>query len=598
MTRTYADRGTRTPAQSPSRTAAMHFPVPDPKRSRIAQASSGSGDPSASSPILTIAPELRNQIYEYLLVDLDPITIDNTTVEYAKIKAAKGTSTSIGSPTVLLTCRQIYHEAVGVLYSRNVFHFQYNMMRERFGVLVTSPIKVCAGWIDNIGSCLPKMRTLTISMNMPEIPEHYAHFEECDVEMYVHDHSREPTDVLPLLDVFWNSDASNTSVIVEVAENDTSDMSESEFEEPRLDTTIIAHVLSELGKKDALDLQKSRRLLEAVYVDTTGNQGTVAYRSTHSKANMRRKFELMTETQRYEIVPLRNPSNLFSLPYNITGTITCLALDDLDFTYNFHTSVTHGHQPGMLWVNSQLRQLVAPWFLRRSRFTLVLGTDSLKSSKAMFDRLDRRIAETLISRPPDWQTQIRCNPISASTLYSNAPTIILQFQTNEPPHLAAVQINAWDLLRVTAVFENSTDVTVRVHGGNGKIQDRTSKLGDIRKDAYILLKHIRTETRVDTRKLSVQVQLNSQCVPMWATLRKTRKGLQPSVTTIVDSWDTEELKSLFDRLDSDRRAKLEESMDEIGICLSPYWPQEDGDSECWENKSMDDVLWRLYNLCG
>ena len=66
----------RTYVQSLAWTAAMHFPIPDPKRSRIAQACSGAVAPDVPS-LLTIAPELRNQIYEYLLVEPCPITIEN-----------------------------------------------------------------------------------------------------------------------------------------------------------------------------------------------------------------------------------------------------------------------------------------------------------------------------------------------------------------------------------------------------------------------------------------------------------------------------------------------------------------------------------------
>jgi len=97
----------------------------------------------------------------------------------------------------------------------------------------------------------------------------------------------------------------------------------------------------------------------------------------------------------------------------------------------------------MLKVKFQLRQLVASSFLRQCRFTLLLGTDSLQSSKAMFKRLDSRIAETFAQgRFNRYEPTRLCDPVTASKSHGNVPNIILQFQTNEAPHLAAVQIDA------------------------------------------------------------------------------------------------------------------------------------------------------------
>ena len=472
----------------------MHFPVPDPKRNRIAQACSGSVVPDVPS-LLTIAPELRNQIYEYLLVESCPITIQNTTVDYTKTKAAKGISTSIGSPTVIRTCRQIYHEAVGLLYSRNAFRFGYNLhFDEKCANTFTSPIEVCKEWIDGIGSCLPRLRTITINMDIPEIPDDAPWQEFYEFRFDVRHDSRQCINVLPFLDIFWNSNARNTSVSLERADNDASDDFDSESEEPDLDVTSFANVLSELGKMDALDLRRTRRLLEGIYVNTTGTQGTIAYRSTSHNATVRRKFEHSVETQRYDISVLRSPSTLFNLPRKITDAIIWLALEDQEFTYNFYTGVTHGNQPAMLNVNSQLRKLVAPWFLCKSRSTMILGTNSVHSTKTMFERLGRRVAEYF---KQTWSSEQNrptfCNPVSATTRLDNAPTIILHFQTNESPHLAAVHIDAWDLLRVTAIFSARTTITVRVCGDRGELQDHTTTLGDIRKNAYLLLKHLETE---------------------------------------------------------------------------------------------------------
>ncbi|KAI4610646.1 hypothetical protein J4E83_008260 [Alternaria metachromatica] len=571
----------------------MHFPVPDPKRKRIAQACSGSVAPDVPS-LLTIAPELRNQIYEYLLVEPCPITFEIAKVDVRKTKVTKGTSTSIGSPAILHTCRQIYHEAVGLLYSRNAFRFQHSIHDDFFDVEIISPMEVCKRWIDDIGSCLPRLRTVNINLDVPEIPERY---EDWISERNVRKNSRRPIDVLPLLDVFWNSDTRNTSVMFEIAEDDESDDYESDFEEQQHDTTSIANVLIELGKNDALDLQKTRRLLESVDLYTAGTGGIVTYRSTDYRGSMWRAFEMSTVTQRYEIVPRRNSLTMFDLSYGVQGTIICLALGDHEFTYNFHNGVIVGHQPGMLNVNTRFRELVTPQFLRKSRFTLILDTNSLQTSKAMFKKLDCRIAETYgQERFRNWDSPRRCDPVSASKMFQNVPTIILQFHTDESPHLAAVQIDAWDLLRVTSVFMGTTTIIVRVCGSHNETRDYTAKLGDIRKNAYLLLKHLEPETAADTRKLRVQVELNSQCVPMRAVILKVDDDTQSSVAVTVKSLDTGDFTSLFDKRNPGWWKQLDCPKHEQSFMRILDWPEEDYGEEEWKDQTMYAILWRLYRL--
>ena len=573
----------------------MHFPVPDPKRSRIAQACSGSVAPDVPS-LLTIAPELRNQIYEYLLVDPNPITIEITTVEDIETKVTKGTSTSIGSSAILRTCRQIYHEAVGLLYSRNAFRFQHNIHDDFFKVKIVSPIDVCKRWIDDIGSCLPRLRTININLDVPEIPEEY---EAWMFGRDVRKNSRQPIDVLPLLDVFWNSDTRNTSVMFEMAEDDDSDDYESDPEEQQHDATSIANVLSELGKNDALDLQKTRRLLRSVHLYTSGTRGIIAYRSTDYEGSMWRPFEMSMVTQRYQIVPRRSPLTMFDLPYEVKDAIVRLALGHYEFTYDFHNGVTFGHQPGMLKVNSQLRELVAPWFLRQCRFTLFLGTKSLRSSEAMFKRLDCRIAETYAQTEfNDYEPTRLCDPVTASISHGNVPTIILQFQTNEAPHVAAVQIDALDLLRVTSVFPANTTMIIRVCGGEDEIQDHTTRLGTIRKDTYRLLKHLEPETAAKARKLSVQVELNGHCVPMRATIQRVGERLKPSVVTMVKSLDSAEFVLLFDKRSPRWLKQLDTPKGEWSrLRPTRNRPGEHYDQDEWKDQTMYTVLWRLYRLC-
>ncbi|KAK1907961.1 hypothetical protein P3342_013280 [Pyrenophora teres f. teres] len=77
--------------------------------------------------LLTLSPELRNMIYDYLLIQPHPINIRR--LEYTRSNLTAGSSKPYSSGTasilgILETCRTVYHEAVGIFYARNTFAYE------------------------------------------------------------------------------------------------------------------------------------------------------------------------------------------------------------------------------------------------------------------------------------------------------------------------------------------------------------------------------------------------------------------------------------------------------------------------------------------
>lgn len=62
-----------------------------------------------TSPFLRLPTELRNRIYELLLISPDPPQLPGGRKNYFS-----------SSPQILCTCRQICVEATGILYGENV----------------------------------------------------------------------------------------------------------------------------------------------------------------------------------------------------------------------------------------------------------------------------------------------------------------------------------------------------------------------------------------------------------------------------------------------------------------------------------------------
>jgi hypothetical protein len=76
--------------------------------------------------------------------------------------------------------------------------------------------------------------------------------------------------------------------------DDSWDLADEESDE--LIISCITSALCELGKKDALGLKRTRRLLQHVYVYPSDTRGTVIYWSTGQRIQVRCEFQLSVET--------------------------------------------------------------------------------------------------------------------------------------------------------------------------------------------------------------------------------------------------------------------------------------------------------------
>jgi len=474
----------------------MHFPLPKPVHRQIAQVYSTISNPAATF-LLSIPAELRNAIYEYVLVDDEPVVL----VEDAADSAIKASGFA-GNSAILQTCRQIYHEAIGVLYGQNVFRFNYKVLslKNCFGshTIIIDPIETCHKWTQDIGSSLSKLRTVAINMATPDIPaDSFDHSPWNDFDSY----SRTDMKILPLLEILWNGIARDLSVRFEGSGNPV---------HSHIDVKLLTKVLHELGKLDTLNLKNARRLLWGIEVAPNGREGTICFLSTSHKIDARRQFQLSEKAHEYEVTP--SQPNLIDLPTNVINTIARFTSTDREVIYNFYTGVTHDHSFGMLNVDFQIRRMAFAGVHRKSRFIIILGSDNLRS-EAMFGGLDRRIAHhyrcATIGRLRSF------TPISASQTYKVAPTIVLQFQTNKPLSQAKVRINARDLLRATSVFPAYTTIIVRVCGLD-ETQDHTTRLGEIRKHVLVLMEHSLRVT-LAVRDPMVEIELNHDCLPVRVT---------------------------------------------------------------------------------
>ncbi|CAN9219640.1 unnamed protein product [Alternaria alternata] len=538
----------------------MNFPIPKPVRSRIAQVYSRSDDPGAVS-LLGIPPELRNQIYEYLLVDPQSVTIE---AEVDNDDTIGGVSDFAGSSAIIHTCRQIYHETLGILYGRNVFRFQYSVQREHpEDCQIVNSAKTCTKWVENIGSCLSGLRTVTIDIG-PEIRGDYV--SETDMlEEFEGDLA-----ILQLLDIIWNDIASDISIKFEHSNRTTryipyADTKMSEVLDEKCKE--LTNILHEVGKKNCLGLKETRRLLRKVYVNESGIGGTIIYQGTDHRTEIYREFDLLEDTRTYELVPLPSPLSLLDLPAQIIIDIAELALINHEATYNFNTGITHGHEFGLLNVNKQLRGMVRPCFLSKARFTLILGSDTSQPTKTLFGVLERRMLESSEDPYIHGFHMKYCTPIEAAQDHRNEPTIVLQFQTANH-----IQINACDVLWTTTVFPPGTTIIVRVRDCSNNVHVTT--LGQIQRYALVFLEDLMNKATPQSFWNTVEFWLNEQCLPVRATIRGDYQGSEHAGWDVVDVSNIMDVTALHNAVEAREWRPYRELRGFRGITRPTRWDDE------------------------
>lgn len=126
-------------------------------------------DPNAVS-FLTLLPENPNRIYELLLQSTGQMLIQHPkdTADEAHTEEFLDTAEIKKGVAILRTCRQVFHEAAGILYGQNTFHVArmcpFTCKNPRF-----SNIAICAVWMRSISSAVRLLRRLVVELDCHDL---------------------------------------------------------------------------------------------------------------------------------------------------------------------------------------------------------------------------------------------------------------------------------------------------------------------------------------------------------------------------------------------------------------------------------------------
>ena len=207
----------------------------------IPKTKSAAADPSARSFLTTLPPEIRNRIYEYVFKSDEPVLprdghvfLERFRHEYSidcgQRVVEKGFRHGLsGCVGLLLSCRQVYHEAVGILYGQN--HFMVSLCPSQ---QANSTCK----WLVSIGSNYELLSRVSIDTDGLEI-------------------SSEAFELLPLLKLIWN----HAQAKCEFAFVSGSSLSQERnngagYHDPITAADLMNRALVELGTADVLNLRQ------------------------------------------------------------------------------------------------------------------------------------------------------------------------------------------------------------------------------------------------------------------------------------------------------------------------------------------------------
>ncbi|KAI5375235.1 hypothetical protein J4E82_006103 [Alternaria postmessia] len=415
------------------------------------QARSSPMDPSEVSFLTTLPPEIRNQVYGYLFKREDSVLLHNAHAfhlpcrnlenyhsglqqYYDAYEAEIGTDEEFWPDLhqglgLMLSCRQVYQEASGIMYGGNTFVFSRILTRHDYRIGTDHKhqeylqINYAGQWLTNIGPQIFRLTKVVIDVDA------MCAWYGCHGDY-------ELIDLLPILRIVWEHP--DLSKVIKFENTGRTLEGQQILRAAATDGAILLNnLLTTLAVQDVLDLRKycfSRRLIHSVNVELSLDrvgQGCIRMnlgggvfwpflaldegRTVQWKAQKkRRSFEILPEDVRERIAGL-----LLHNPDGITIDLTKHTM------HGFDSSLS---QSGLLDVYDLSRLA-----MRLNNITLKLTSDQAITDFGKFEKVN----DFMIMRGGNEGFYRMAEHLRKY----NTQTIILEIAPAEVIALSAVRVN-------------------------------------------------------------------------------------------------------------------------------------------------------------
>jgi hypothetical protein len=477
---------------------------------RIRNGVSQPADGDSPSFLTTLPAELRNQVYRWLFVREEPIVYDNchshdarepsfdsdeycgeNFIDYEdplsqdELDILQKPSHDMRSCVPLLrSCRQIYFEAVGLLYSANSFIISVNPYQHNPQM---TQISTAAIFLTSLRSQLDLLKDLVIDVTplCPSVGDCAGEFDLITDRDFV-----EEIDVLPLVRILW-SQPKVTRIITLASTGRILDRRFRPFVHRgvpgyKIKPHLLEGIIRALGCDTALgimDCGRFERLLSSVWIDRDLAWGWVVHPIPSQESEVVRTFDIIPSSQigsvtlswRHQVFD----SKLHMLPHSIKDWVESYAIESgEDILFDLDRQTSHGLDFGILHLNRRFRRSMQNGAANGSEITVSFATSEVRTDFSNYASL-RRWLEHPVS-------QVYPTIFSYEASLKIPPTIALDFDTADGIGLADLRINIVSFIRLTYTLLAQSKIVVRMKTNAGVTTDEyATSLETLRKRCFV-----------------------------------------------------------------------------------------------------------------
>ncbi|KAF1954611.1 hypothetical protein CC80DRAFT_567200 [Byssothecium circinans] len=431
------------------------------------------GEPSF---VTTMPAELRNEVYKLLFLDDEPLVVmepqdhRNFGID-ATPPATKFLSPSIG---LLRTCRQVYHEAIGVLYSGNSFHVTAPPYSHN---IYASQIWYTVNWLEGIGRNLKLVRNVDVDIDPICSAECIEAEEEVSQDGEEENEGKDrQLDILPIVKFLWNKSTSRRfklSFINGGGKVHTNYFIDDDDDFRPTDAKLMNNVLRSLVVSDTLNIKqygKHERIIYGIFIDKSQGHGEVVYSSSRfsEKTSFPHPFSIKKQGKSLAWIDLwEQETDYQRLPKHIRKKIVRYAIKNADpITMDIDRNTASGLDLNLLRINSSLRERTKLRFADWNQLTLRMTTTERVTSFGNFHHLRQWCRSSLSRMVPDVFEESQWD----RTHYVE---FVLRFELNYMSTLHDLRINILDFIQVTSMFDSEMRVVflLKCHS-NGPVYEQ------------------------------------------------------------------------------------------------------------------------------
>ncbi|CAO2649864.1 Nn.00g011560.m01.CDS01 [Neocucurbitaria sp. VM-36] len=386
--------------------------------------------PSPAAPsFLTLPGEIRNAIYEIILVRNSPIDVDRSGLMISRPHAHHSLDVSL-----LSTSQQIHHEASGILYSCNVFFVNSTHPRH-----MDALIRRASRWLYDIGRQATLVRRLLIDVHQPCL---------WPAEL----------NLLPLLRHVWKRGMDIQEIgFVKIASHSSHDNRNIlKVNDKCIRSDPFNHVLRLLSVDDILDVKKYgrfSRMLRRVLIHVGGMNGSIEFYSPSSNEVHilpRRDFRVALNGE-FHITgndPVRPNIDYIMSSRLLADKIMRLIVPSFDnITFDVTNRRLAPPLPAVLAVSQMFRACSSRWLMTNT-FNMKMTSNTLKLSVS-------KALERLENCP--W-TDVKLGWSKPR----DQKEMILRYEMDKPSLLDDIRFDATALIKGTACYTVYTTVRIEL----------------------------------------------------------------------------------------------------------------------------------------